>query len=83
MPATTVSRAAGVVTSNVTNKLVDISALGGLITISGLESQASAALGNGVSKAAPKAVGSSSLLKVNAADLLTVEREYRRYERPD
>jgi hypothetical protein len=69
----TVTRKAGVVTSDVKNVLTDISALGGLITIEGLSSQASAALGNGVSKAAPKAVGSSSLLKVNAADLLTVD----------
>jgi hypothetical protein len=68
-----VSRNAGVVTSNVKNVLTDISALGGLITIEGLSSQATAALGNGVSKAAPKAVGSSSLLKLHAADLLDVD----------
>ena len=69
----TVSRAAGVVTSTSDNVLTDIKVLGGLITISGLSSTASAALGNGVSSATPKAVGNASLLHVNVADLLTLD----------
>ncbi|MDP9182019.1 MAG: hypothetical protein M3P04_04500 [Actinomycetota bacterium] len=69
----TVSRAAGVVTSKSDNVLTDIKVLGGLVTISGLSSTATAALGDGISSASPKAVGDASLLHVNVADLLSVD----------
>ncbi len=67
----TVSRTADVVTSTATNKLTGISALGGLITVEGMTSDASASLGKSVTDAA--ANGTSSVLKVNVADLLSVD----------
>jgi hypothetical protein len=69
----TITRHAGVVTSTADQSLVGISVLGGLVTVDGLSSSAAAALGNGISTATPKAVGSSKLLHVNAANLLTVD----------
>ncbi len=67
----TVSRTADVVTSEATNKLTGISALGGLVTVDGMTSTASASLGKNVSDAASD--GTSSVLKVNVADLLSVD----------
>ncbi len=68
----TVKRAAGVVTSTSSNKLIGVSALGGLVTVDGLTSQASAKLGNGISKATADK-GQNALLKVNVKDLLSLE----------
>lgn len=68
----TVNRAAGVVTSTSANKLVGVSVLGGLVTVDGLTSEASAKLGNGVSEATADK-GQNALLKVNVDDLLTAE----------
>jgi hypothetical protein len=60
------------VTSTSTNKLVGVSVLGGLVTVDGLTSEASAKLGNGISQAdADK--GQNALLKVNVKDLLSAE----------
>ena len=67
----TVSRTADVVTSTATNKLTGISAIGGLVTVEGMTSSATAALGNSVTDAS--AEGTSSILKVNVGDLLTVD----------
>lgn len=67
----TVSRTAGTVTSTATNKLVGISALGGLITVDGMTSSATSTLGSSVSDADAK--GTSSVLHVNVADLLTAD----------
>jgi hypothetical protein len=66
----TVDRAAGVVTSTSTNKLVGVSALGGLVTVDGLTSAATAALGNGVSDATADK-GQNAILKVGIKDVLT------------
>ena len=65
----TVDRAAGVVTSTSTNKLVGVSALGGLITVDGLTSAATAALGNGVSEATSDR-GQNAILHVGVKDVL-------------
>jgi hypothetical protein len=65
-----VDRAAGVVTSTSTNKLVGVSVLGGLVTVDGLTSAASAALGNGVSEATADK-GQNAILKVSVKDVLT------------
>ncbi len=67
----TISRTADVVTSHATNKLTGISALGGLVTVDGMTSDATASLGKNVSDAT--ANGTSSVLKVNVADLLSVD----------
>lgn len=68
----TVDRAAGVVTSTSANKLVGVSVLGGLVTVDGLTSQATAKLGNGVSEATADK-GQNALLKVNVEGLLSAE----------
>jgi len=65
-----VDRASGVVTSTSSNKLIGVSALGGLVTVDGLSSEASAALGNGVSEATADK-GQNALLKVSVKDVLT------------
>ena len=65
-----VDRAAGVVTSTSSNKLVGVSVLGGLVTVDGLTSMASAALGNGVSEATADK-GQNAILKVSVKDVLT------------
>jgi hypothetical protein len=65
-----VDRAAGVVTSTSSNKLVGVSVLGGLVTVDGLSSAATAALGNGVSQATADK-GQNAILKVNVKDVLT------------
>jgi len=65
-----VDRAAGVVTSTSSNKLVGVSVLGGLVTVDGLTSQASAALGNGVSEATADK-GQNAILKISVKDVLT------------
>jgi hypothetical protein len=67
-----VVRHASSVSSTTTNKLVGISALGGLVTVDGLTSSATAILGDDLSDATPNAA-KGSVLKVNVADLLTVE----------
>jgi hypothetical protein len=67
-----VARAAGVVTSTSANKLVGVSALMGLVTVDGLTSQATAKLGNGVSKATADK-GQNALLNVGVKGLLTAE----------
>jgi hypothetical protein len=66
-----VDRAAGVVTSTSSNKLVGLSVLGGLVTVNGLTSQASAALGDNVHKATADP-GQNAVLDANVADLLHV-----------
>ncbi|HUR14407.1 MAG TPA: hypothetical protein VM097_07925 [Mycobacteriales bacterium] len=68
----TVDRAAGVVTSTSSNKLVGVSVLGGLVTVDGLTSKAVAKLGNGISQAGADK-GQNALLKVNVKDLLSAE----------
>jgi hypothetical protein len=69
----TVSRHAGVVTSDSTQKLVGVSVLGGLVTLDGLSSAATAVLGNGISKATPD-LGRNGLLHAAInKDLLTVD----------
>jgi hypothetical protein len=65
-----VTRDAGTVTSEVANKLVGVDVLGGLISVSGIESTALASLGdNGLSAAEANA----TLLKTVVGDLLTLE----------
>lgn len=68
-----VTRQANSVTSATNNVLTDISVLGGLVTVEGLKSEASATLGDSVSAASPKTTTKSSLLHVNAADVLDVD----------
>jgi hypothetical protein len=68
----TVSRVANAVTSESTQALTGISVLGGLITVDGLTSGATATLGDGITKAVPT-LGQNSLLHVNAANLLTAD----------
>jgi hypothetical protein len=68
----TVSRVANAVTSESSQALTGISVLGGLITVDGLTSGATATLGDGISKAVPS-LGQNSLLHVNAANLLTAD----------
>ena len=68
----TVTRAAGTVTSTVNNKLIGVKVLGGLISVDGLTSSASAALdklGNPV--ATPAATG--TLVQANLADIITAK----------
>ncbi|MGZ6791521.1 MAG: hypothetical protein ACXVFV_01115 [Mycobacteriales bacterium] len=68
----TVTRAAGTVTSNVTNELVGVKVLGGLIGVDGLKSSATAALDkNGNPVATPTATG--TLVEANLADILTAK----------
>lgn len=69
----TVTRAAGTVTSDSAQKLVGVSVLGGLVTVDGLTSAATASLGDGLTKATQD-VGRNAVLKVNVGpDLLTAE----------
>jgi hypothetical protein len=67
-----VTRAAGVVTSTSTNKLVGVSALGGLVTVDGLTSAATAALGNGFHKATADP-GQNAILNADVAHLLQIK----------
>jgi hypothetical protein len=68
----TVTRAAGTVTSAVSNKLVGIKVLGGLIGVDGLVSSATAALDKaGNPLATPTASG--TLVQANLADILTAK----------
>jgi len=65
-----VTRKAGTVTSAVNNKLVGVDLLGGLVNVSGIESNALASLGaNGASNADAKA----TILKANVGDLVSLE----------
>jgi len=68
-----VTRAGDTVTSATNNLLTDISVLGGLVTVEGLKSEATATLSDTASAASPKTTTKSSLLKVNAADVLRLD----------
>ena len=65
-----ITKSAGTTTSTVENELAGISLLGGLVSVEGITSLATASLGaNGASASDAKA----SLLKANIADLINVE----------
>ena len=64
-----ITRTGQTMTSAAANKLVGVDILGGLISVSGIESSAVASLGNGTTSADAKA----SLLKANVSDLLSVQ----------
>lgn len=65
-----VTRKAGTVTSSVGNKLVGIDLLGGLINVSGIESAATASLGNNGASAAD---ANATILKAQVGDLVSLE----------
>ncbi len=64
-----VTRTGKTMTSAAANKLVGIDVLGGLISVSGIESSAVASLGDGTTAADAKA----TLLKANVSDLLSLQ----------
>lgn len=65
-----ITRKAGTVTSQVSNKLVGVDLLGGLITVDGIESSALASLGEG---GASDADANATILKAKVGDLLSLE----------
>lgn len=65
-----VTRKAGTVTSQVNNKLVGIDVLGGLVKVSGIESNALASLGQA---GASNADANATILKAQVGDLLSLE----------
>ncbi len=65
-----VTRKAGTVTSQVSNKLVGIDLLGGLVTVDGIESNALASLGNG---GASDADANATILRAKVGDLVSLE----------
>lgn len=67
--AQTVTRTGETVTSSATNELVGVDVLGGLISIDGITSQATASLGKGVTSSD----ASASLLKATVSDLVSIE----------
>jgi hypothetical protein len=65
-----VTRKAGTVTSQVSNKLVGVDLLGGLVTVEGIESKALASLGNGGASAAD---ANATVLRAKVGDLVSLE----------
>ena len=65
-----VTRSGGTVTSQVTNKLVDVDILGGLVDVSGIQSRALASLGDG---GAADADADATALKAKVGDLVSLE----------
>ena len=65
-----ISRTAGTATSTVENELAGVSLLGGLVSVDGITSVATASLGEGGASAAD---AQASLLKANVADLVNLE----------
>jgi hypothetical protein len=67
----TVKNVGGTITSTVNNKLVGVKVLGGLISVDGLVSRATAALDKSGNPVSGSPAASGSLLQGNVADLLT------------